>query len=126
MANYREKYRKAVKAKGTRSITPVYREWGKDGDQVVGMFLSRTHVQGSLGVEGYFQYLFDTDEGLVKLALGKATDNEVGEAFQKGVVYVITFRGKEKIGGGRTVNKFLVEEVSSAGEVDEFGDEDAG
>lgn len=111
MGNYRKMYEEASKKKSLHSITPVYREWGKEGDRVIGAYVSKAEVVGRLGGQTYNQYVFDTDEGLVKLSLGKATDNEVGQSFREGVIYGITFQGKEKIAGGRTVNKFLVEEV---------------
>lgn len=119
MESYRQMYEKAGKAGQIKNLTPVYREWGKAGDTIIGSYIGKSSVMGRLGGQSYFQYLLDTDEGLIKLSLGKATDNEVAESFCKGVVYAITFNGKEKIAGGRTVNKFTIEEIGGSPEVSE-------
>jgi hypothetical protein len=50
----------------------------------------------------------DTDDGLVKFALGRATDNELKTVLKVGHVYQITYAGQQKIKGGRSVNQFKV------------------
>ncbi|GAG77216.1 unnamed protein product, partial [marine sediment metagenome] len=49
---------------------------------------------------------------LIKFAMGAATDKEAGILMEEGAVYAVTYKGKVKITGGRTVNKFLIEEVN--------------
>ncbi len=41
----------------------------------------------------------------------------------KGVVYAITYMGKEKISGGRQANRFNIEEIGVADVVDETEEE---
>lgn len=111
MGNY-EKQLKAAKAAGlTKDLTPEYVKFDKKGDLIVGAFISKARVSSGLGEAGYNQYVFDTDDGVKKFHMGSASDNEVAEVFTPGMIYAITYQGKESISGGRTVNKFDVVEV---------------
>lgn len=114
MSSYNELYQAAKKEGALKSLTPEYKSWEKTGDMIIGAFVSAADVQSSAGPGTYKQYLFDTDVGLVKFALGKATDNEASAILEKGIIYVVTFKGKEKISGGRTINNFTIEEVGPA------------
>lgn len=111
-------YDKAKKDGALKQLTPVFHEWGKPGDTLIGAFISKGEVSSSAGGGTYYQYVFETDEGNVKFHLGRASDTDVGEVLQPGVIYAITFQGKEEISGGRRVNKFNVEEL---GPVTDFG-----
>jgi len=104
-------YEKAAKEKGLKQLTPVYQEWKKPNDQVVGAFVSKGLVQSSAGGGEYYQYVFETDDGNVKFHMGRASDTDVGAVLTPGVIYAITYLGKEEISGGRRVNKFMVEEI---------------
>ena len=109
MATYLERYKEA-KAKGeTKVVTPDYVEFKKKGDCVVGMLKGIATVESPRTGKAYNQYLVLTDKGLVKFALGNATDNELRDIAKRGKVYAFTFQGKEDLGGGRSVNKFLIE-----------------
>lgn len=120
---YRELYENSRKAKTTKSVTPEYVKWKKEGDQIIGAYVSHAPVQSRLGEKEYNQYIFETDKGLVKFALGRSADNEVTPILARGVVYAITFKGKEDIAGGRSVNRFEIEEVGIADQVDETEDD---
>uniref|UniRef100_A0A6M3LC85 Uncharacterized protein n=1 Tax=viral metagenome TaxID=1070528 RepID=A0A6M3LC85_9ZZZZ len=108
---YRKMYENASKSKAVKQLTPTYHEWKKENDQVIGAFVTKTEVQSRLGGAAYNQYLFDTDEGLIKFALGRMADSELSDQFVRGNIYSITYNGKEKIAGGRSVNRFSVEEI---------------
>ena len=71
-----------------------------------------TEKGSSLGA--YNQYVFETDDGLVKIGPGKGFDNDVAAQLAPGVVYAITFLGKVTTNRGRTVNKYNVEEIGKA------------
>jgi len=116
MSTYKQMYEQAVKDKAVKQLTPVYMEWKKPNDQVIGAFISRGVVESSGGGGQYYQYVFETDKGHVKFHMGRATDNDVGTSLVQGVVYCITFLGKEEISGGRRVNKFNVEEIGPSGD----------
>lgn len=108
---YKALHEEAVKAKRTKQLTAEYREWKKAGDFVIGMLLAKNPVGSTLGEGTYAQYLFETDSGLVKCALGKATDNEAGAVMEIGKIYHIEFKGKVEISGGRRVNQFNVTRI---------------
>jgi len=93
------------------NITPKYVCFENEGDTIVGRFLSRSPVQSQTNQKVYFQYLFDTDEGLMKFHLGSATDGEAGCVMAEGDVYYVEFLGKEKIGNNKSVNKYHIEEI---------------
>lgn len=114
--SYKEQFDQVTKAKSGRSLSPKYKEFKKDGDQVIGRMLAQNSVTGSVGSGSYKQYLFDTDDGLVKFALGSATDNEAGALMKVTGVYSITFKGKEQLKGGRSINRFDIIEIEVAGD----------
>ena len=111
MSTYKEMYEKAVKAKEIRQITATYQAWDKIGEIILGRFIGSSGVESSLGGGTYNQYLFDTDEGPVKFALGRAADAEIGAMLKKDRIYWIRYLGQEEISGGRRVNKFICQEV---------------
>lgn len=113
LTGYMAQYQQAIEAKSARSLSAKYVEWKDKGQQLIGKLLAKNTVTGQLGGKAYYQYLFDTDEGLEKVALGTATDNEAGQLMQVGGVYSITYGGQEKIAGGRKINRFDVVEVVS-------------
>jgi len=114
METYKERYEKAKKAKALKSLTPDYHDWKSDGNEIVGAYVSHAPVEGTLGGKSYNQYIFDTDNGLVKFSLGSAADNEIAAILAPGVIYHIEYAGKEEIGGGRQVNKFAILELGAA------------
>lgn len=121
--SYKQLYADSRKAKTAKSVTPTYFKWKKEGDQIIGAYISHAPVQSRLGDKEYNQYIFETDDGMVKFALGRSADNEVTPILAAGVVYAITFQGKESIAGGRSVNRFEIEEVGIADQVDETEDD---
>ena len=119
MKSYRELYASAKKSKAVKQLTPKYFKWEDAGQVIIGAYINQNAVQSRLGGTEYNQYIFETDEGLQKFALGRAADSEFAEMFVRGVVYAITFEGKEKISGGRSVNRFNVEEIGISDMVDD-------
>ena len=112
MKTYKKMLEEATKNKATKSIQPVYHDWATDGKHILGVFVSKAEVDSRFAGKGYYQYIFDTDEGLRKVALGRAADNDMAETFSPGMLYSIIFKGKEEIGGNKSVNVFEVLEVS--------------
>lgn len=108
---FREQYNAAEKAKTTVKLSAKYIEFKDKGQVIIGRFIRSNAVQSSLGVGTYLQYLFNTDEGMVKFALGRATDAEAGAMLVVGGVYSITYKGKEKLAGGRQLNVFEVVQI---------------
>lgn len=116
MGKYADMYKVAKEAGVTKEVSPTYHEFKKGGDVILGRFLGKAGVKSAFGTDEYNQYLFETDDGLIKCALGAATDKEAGLLLTVGAVYRIEFKGKEKITGGRQVNKFKITLV----DLDEF------
>ena len=108
---YAEMKKEIEKTKGGINLTPSYMEWKKEGDNVTGRLMSISQVKSSLSEGFYNQYVFETDNGLVKFRLGGATDNETGKLMHVAGIYIIEFLGKEKIKGGKSLNRFKVIEI---------------
>lgn len=122
--SYKDKFDEAEKVGGTESLSPEYFAFEKKGDSILGMLKGVSEVQGQIGEGTYNQYLFDTDDGLVKCAFGAATDREAGSQMVIGGIYKVEFLGKEKISGGRQINKFKVLHVKGDSlSIPEKGDE---
>lgn len=109
--NYEAMGKEAEKTGATEQLTPVYREFKKAGDKFVGRLKAVSAVESGLSETTYNQYLFETDDGLIKCAFGGATDKEAGQLMKVDRVYLVEFKGKETITGGRQVNKFRIERI---------------
>ena len=109
--NYKELCLKAMKEGHSINITPTFVNLTADEPVICGRFLSSCSVQSSVSDGTYLQYLFETDEGLIKFHLGSACDNEAGALMKTGKVYNIEFLGKEKLDSTRSVNKYHIEEI---------------
>ena len=116
MNTYKEIYDQSVKEKSLKPLDTTYVKWAKKGDVILGRFKGSSAVESQQGGGEYNQYLFETDEGLVKFSLGRAADAEIGAVMQKDMIYRIEFLGQEPLTGGRKVNKFKCDEIG-------FGDE---
>jgi len=108
---YAEMKKAAEKAGALKDLTPTFFQFKKRGDGFVGKFISSSAVESGLTQGTYLQYLFEADEGLLKCALGAATDKELSALLIAGHIYSLEFLSQEKISGGRSVNKFKVMEI---------------
>jgi len=106
--NFQELWNNAEKEKQVIDVTPQWVPWEAAGQFLIGRYKGSSEVDSSLGEGTYLQYLFDTDDGLVKCSLGRATDNELKTVMVIGQIFQITFLGQVKIKGGRHVNQFSV------------------
>lgn len=109
--SYKNILRNAKSSGATRTLSPTFHEWKAKGQIIVGKFVAASPIKSTLSEGEYNHYLFETDEGLVKFALGGATDKEAGILMISGRVYAIEYKGKEDISSGRRVNKFEVSEL---------------
>lgn len=121
--SYEEQLKKAKKDKTTKVLTPAYKEFEKDGDYVVGRLLNTQEIESKQTSGSYLMYVLETDEGLVKFSLGNATDKEMTGVLAIGGVYVITYKGQEKLPHGHKVNKYVIEELEG-GDQDRVGGPD--
>lgn len=104
-------YKQAKADKTLKTLTPTYIEWKAKGDTIIGIYKGVAEVASSRGEGTYNQYLVETDNGMVKFALGSATDREIALALKTDRLYAFEFKEKVSIGGGRSVNKFEVSEI---------------
>lgn len=116
MKTYKELYEAAKKNNSVRQITAEYVKLEKKGDFVLGKLIGVNPVSSTLGGGDYNQYLLETDKGLVKFAMGRSGDAEIGAVMKIGKVYRVEFLGQISISGGRRVNKFDCSEIG-------FGDD---
>lgn len=109
--NYEKLAAVAFKDGKTENLTPTYVEWKTAGQVIVGEYRNKAEVDSTKNKGTYFQYMFQTDNGLIKFHLGKATDGEAGCTFEPGNIYHIEYQGQLKLQGGNTVNKFHIERI---------------
>ena len=111
MVTYKQQYEEAKKAKSIKTLTPQMFKFTETNSILIGVYISQSLIGVSEKSKGYNQYVFGTDEGLVKIGPGSGFDSDVAEQLDPGVVYAIEWLGKVDISGGRTVNKYNVEEL---------------
>lgn len=115
---YRERAEAALKDGSAVNRTPEFAKLREENASVTGKMVGCTDVPPKNNKPGYRQYVFETDEGLVKFSLGSNADREFGLAMEIGKVYSIIFLGKEKLPSGNTVNKWNCFEIPSDHEPD--------
>ena len=113
---YTDMYKEVEEAKSGRSLSSTYVKFEKVKQQVIGRLINKNAVTSTLGGKDYNQYLMDTDDGLVKFSMGRATDVEAGSLMNPGGIYCVKYLGTEKIKGGRQINNFEVTEIEPAGD----------
>lgn len=111
--SYKAAYEKAKKEKSLEQLTAKYHEWKEQNEFIIGEFIHVNQVPGRQANTMYNQYLFMTDDGLVKFSMGGVTDNEAGIMMRQGEVYRVEYKGQEEIRGGQRVNRFLIERLQS-------------
>jgi len=109
--SYKSMANEAIKQGAVEQLTPAYVEFKKVGDGFVGRLKGISEVESGLSGGMYNQYLFDTDDGLIKCAFGGATDKEAGLLMETDRVYTVEYKGTVKITGGRQVNKFQITRI---------------
>lgn len=120
MVDYKKLLEQARKKGAAKDLTPTFMEFKKEGDSVIGKFINFVAVKSSLSEGTYNQYLFEAENGPIKFHLGSATDGEIAGQMVSGRIYHVEYKGKVKLAGGHTVNKFKVLEIDPtlAGEKD--------
>lgn len=109
---YADMVREAKKNDSLEKITSVFKKDWKKGEVLTGRLMSMEPIENEKMKSKYFSYLFNTDEGNVKTALGAGVDREVRPFMEVGRVYIITFKGTEDIGKGREMKRFEIVHVA--------------
>ncbi len=110
--SFQQMWNEAEEKKKVVDITPQWVPFEAAGQVIVGRFRGSSEVASSLGEGTYLQYLFNTDDGLIKFSLGRATDNELKTVMHEGGIYQIVYLGQVKVKGGRKVNQFKVQTLA--------------
>lgn len=113
---YKEMYERSVADATVEKLTPTYFEFRAAGDSLIGEYVSKAEVRSTVSDGTYSQYIFRTDNGVVKFHLGAATDREVRDLLVPGRIYYIEYEGKEKLAGSKSVNKYVLWSVGSGTE----------
>ena len=99
-----------------KKLSVQYMPWEKEGQSVIGKLVSENVIVSRKTDGTYKQYVFHTDEGMLKFQCGSYFDNEQGALMERGGIYLILFKGKRKIASGNSVNDFEVVEIAPAPE----------
>lgn len=110
---YKDQYKQATKAGEVRSISSILKkEWNKNED-LIGVLKSITPIHNEKLNSDYFSYLFSTDDGNIKCALGAGVDQDVKPFMRVGELYCIRFKGMQATGKGNDMKVFEVMRVPS-------------
>ena len=105
----------AVDKEGLSSdITIAFRKLEKAGEYIIGQLIGLNRIQGKKADETYFQYVVDTDQGMLKTAFGNAYDGEMIAVLHIGGVYRWTFVEKKLLKNGHTVNVVRTEVIDDS------------
>jgi len=105
---YRDQFKQAEKNGETEVISSIFKkEWSKN-EEIVGKLISMTEITDAKFDKAYYSYLFATDEGNIKAALGAGVDQEVRPFMRVGETYLVRFKGKIDTGKGSPMKVFEV------------------
>ena len=112
MTTYKEQADKARKKGGGKRLTLEIHSWKEPGDTLVGKVKEVKPFTGGKFDTNVNQYILETDEGLISTVLGAATDKSFGDESVVGKTLFIEYRGKINLDDGRSVNKFVIDDIS--------------
>lgn len=119
--DYDKLYKNLKQESKTVNLTPEFYQFKEKGEIIVGAFITKMEIPSQRGSGSYYQYIFDTNKGRIKFALGKVTDGAIADVLKEGYIYAITYNGKIDIGGSRYVNDVTVEFVANPDGLTEDG-----
>ena len=90
-----------------QELVPKQFKFSKEGDRITGRLMAVEECKGK--EEGvYSRYIVNTDDGMKTIVCGAQVDAILSNGKMVGSLVRITFLGKEKLGSGRTMNKWDV------------------
>ncbi len=110
-------YEKAMEAGHVEVLNVRYMTWDESNQYIIGRFLSSDEVESKNGQSRYRMYLFDTDDGKVRFALGYKADTEIFPLMEVGQVYYVKYLGQIKLPSGRHLNQFEVKHILSVEDI---------
>jgi hypothetical protein len=108
---YKEMYSQAQKNNQTEAISSIFKKEWKKNEEIIGRLINIQPVQDPKFNKEYYSYLFNTDDGNIKTALGAGVDGEVRPFMVTGEVYRVQFQGTVDTGKGSPMKVFKVEHI---------------
>jgi len=106
-----DSYNKAEEKGKVDQITTAIYKFLEEGQECIGIVKDiRPFTEGSFDTE-VNQYILETDEGLVSMVLGSATDKKLAGQKISGKLVCIVFKGKTHLEDGRSVNDYTIKVV---------------
>lgn len=99
----------AAEAAGKAERITTERVKLEEGHTLIGVYVGREAVKSTdKKMPDFFSYDFETDDGPVNTKFSGAFDKSIGGKLVEHNVYSITYKGKVKLSGDRTMNVFVV------------------
>lgn len=114
---YKDQLKAAQKSGNVRVLKPVWYEWTKKGQQVLGLLTGVVELEGKNFKGKFNKYSMQTDDGPVQFKLGAASDADTGVFMEVGNVYLIEYTGDEDTGKGNPRHTFQITLVDAAPEL---------
>jgi len=111
-------YTQAQKNGQTKPISSIFKKEWKNKEEIIGRLISLAEITDPKFQKSYFSYLFNTDDGNIKTALGAGVDQEVRPFMKIGEIYWIQFTGLVDTGKGSPMKTFKVEHIVTDQEPD--------
>lgn len=97
------------------NVSSRHVEWKEPGQRVVGWLRQVKKLKSQEAAGGdYCQYVLDDGVELITVICGAQVDQMLADGKRIGQLLEIVFKGKERIGRGRTMNTFLVRTAKGA------------
>lgn len=113
---YADIEKQARKNNALQPISSIFKKDWKKGETITGRLISMTEITSDKFKSTYFSYLFNTDDGNIKTALGAGVDQEVRPFMKVGQIFVIISKGTQDIGKGSNMKVFDVLRVPEEGD----------
>lgn len=110
--SYKQMMKEMKKDGNVKKLDTDYVKFTKPGEGILGCLVAAIPTKGKKNKGTYNQYLFETDDGAIKCAFGAAFDKQSFPLLHIGGVYNITYKGKDDIGEGHSVNRFEILELA--------------
>ena len=98
--NYAEMAKKAMKEKSAILLKPIWFEFKKKGDSIIGRLIAKVEVEGTSFPGTFIKYQLETDGGPAEFKIGQASDKDTGAFMEVGQIYSVTYSGDEETGKG--------------------------
>ena len=105
---YKEMYEKVLNSGLPKHLVVDIHSWHEPGDVLVGKIIKIEPFKAGKYDADVFQYILETDDGLVSTVLGRYTDQQLDGKVGPDDVIAITFKGQVSLDDGRKVNRFDV------------------